>query len=113
LDHGQVYLVTDQLTRFVLVGESAGNCNKAVKTLRLAVFAPSPILHPQSLDYNVRVYTLEDSMAALEVTETELIYFRNVNHSIRFPKQSEHILGDKRIKYNNPSFTTMSQRALY
>ncbi|XP_033609322.1 netrin receptor UNC5B [Cryptotermes secundus] len=66
LDHGQVYLVTDQLTRFVLVGESAGNCNKAVKTLRLAVFAPSPILHPQSLDYNVRVYTLEDNMAALE-----------------------------------------------
>ncbi|KDR22415.1 Netrin receptor UNC5C, partial [Zootermopsis nevadensis] len=66
LDHGQVYLVTDQLTRFVLVGESAGSCNKAVKTLRLAVFAPSPILHPQSLDYNVRVYTLEDNMAALE-----------------------------------------------
>jgi leucine-rich repeat transmembrane protein FLRT len=66
LDHGQVYLVTDHLTRFVLVGESAGSCNKAVKMLRLAVFAPSPILHPQSLDYNVRVYTLEDSMAALE-----------------------------------------------
>lgn len=73
LDHGQVYLVTDQLTRFVLVGESAGNSNKAVKTLRLAVFAPSPILHPQSLDYNVRVYTLEDNMAALEVMETELV----------------------------------------
>jgi leucine-rich repeat transmembrane protein FLRT len=72
LDHGQVYLVTDQLTRFVLVGESAGSCNKAVKILRLAVFAPSPILHPQSLDYNVRVYTLEDNMAALEVTAIEI-----------------------------------------
>ncbi|XP_069705153.1 netrin receptor UNC5C-like isoform X2 [Periplaneta americana] len=66
LDHGQVYLVTDLLTRFVLVGESAGNSTKAVKALRLAVFAPSPILHPQSLDYNVRVYTLEDNMSALE-----------------------------------------------
>jgi hypothetical protein len=54
----------------VLVGESAGSCNKAVKMLRLAVFAPSPILHPQSLDYNVRVYTLEDNMAALEVRGT-------------------------------------------
>jgi len=72
LDHGQVYLVTDHLTRFVLVGESAGTCNKAVKMLRLAVFAPSPILHPQSLDYNVRVYTLEDNMAALEVRGTEI-----------------------------------------
>jgi leucine-rich repeat transmembrane protein FLRT len=71
LDHGQVYLVTDHLTRFALVGESAGSCNKAVKMLRLAVFAPSPILHPQSLDYNVRVYTLEDNMAALEVRGTE------------------------------------------
>ncbi|PSN47953.1 Netrin receptor UNC5C, partial [Blattella germanica] len=58
--------VWQQLTRFVLVGESAGGSNKAVKALRLAVFAPSPILHPQSLDYNVRVYTLEDNMAALE-----------------------------------------------
>ncbi|XP_068082848.1 netrin receptor UNC5C isoform X3 [Anabrus simplex] len=67
LDHGQVFLVSDQLTRYVLVGESAGGgVTKAVKALRLAVFGPSPLLHPQPMDYNIRVYTVEDTMAALE-----------------------------------------------
>nr|CAD7398689.1 unnamed protein product [Timema poppensis] len=66
LDHNQVYLITDQLMRFVIVGESDKNLNKAVKILCLAVFAPAPEFHPQMLDYNVRVYTLEDTVAALE-----------------------------------------------
>ncbi|GLH00563.1 Netrin receptor unc-5 [Gryllus bimaculatus] len=66
LDHSQVFLVSDQLARYVIVGESASATSKAVKALRLAVFGPSPLLHPQPVEYSVRVYTLEDTLAALE-----------------------------------------------
>lgn len=67
LDSGQVYLVTEQLTRFVLVGEPGNSClGRVVKILRLAVFAPPPSLNHQPLDYSVRVYALEDTVATLE-----------------------------------------------
>jgi leucine-rich repeat transmembrane protein FLRT len=71
VDPSQVFLVTDQLTRFVLVGEAANPVlplPRPVKLLRLAVFAPNP-LNSQPLDYSIRVYTLEDTVAALEVTK--------------------------------------------
>uniref|UniRef100_A0A0K8TDJ2 Netrin receptor UNC5 n=1 Tax=Lygus hesperus TaxID=30085 RepID=A0A0K8TDJ2_LYGHE len=69
LDQSQVFLVSDQLTRFVLVGEAANPMlpvARPVKMLRLAVFAPSPSHSSQPLDYSIRVYTLEDTVAALE-----------------------------------------------
>ncbi|KAL1138574.1 hypothetical protein AAG570_008637 [Ranatra chinensis] len=69
LDPSQVFLVSDQLTRFVLVGEAANPVlplPRPVKLLRLAVFAPTPMINTQPLDYSIRVYTLEDTMAALE-----------------------------------------------
>lgn len=65
LDNGQVYLVTDSLMRFCLVGESQPT-GRAVKQLRLAVFGPQL---SQALDYNVRVYTVEDTSAALQVSK--------------------------------------------
>lgn len=68
LDNGQVYLVTDSLMRFCLIGESQPT-GRAVKQLRLAVFGPQV---SQALDYNVRVYTVEDTSSALQgVTELE------------------------------------------
>ncbi len=68
LDSNQVFLVSDHLERFALVGESEGG-KKAVKTLRLAAFAPAvPQLNPNSLtDYVIRVYVMDDTIAALEV----------------------------------------------
>uniref|UniRef100_A0A1B6BY64 Netrin receptor UNC5 n=1 Tax=Clastoptera arizonana TaxID=38151 RepID=A0A1B6BY64_9HEMI len=67
LDANHVYLVTEQLTRFVLVGEASSSLSaRPVKLLRLAVFAPPPSLNLQPIDYSVRVYALEDTAAALE-----------------------------------------------
>lgn len=69
LDERQLFLVTERLGRFVLVGEaSAASVERPFKILRLAVFAPLP-LSPQPLDYGVRVYILEDTQAALEVSD--------------------------------------------
>ncbi|XP_022237682.1 netrin receptor UNC5C-like isoform X2 [Limulus polyphemus] len=62
LDSRQSHLVTDQLVRYVLVGESRPN-SKALKSLTLAAFAPT--LH-SSVDYNVRLYCVENTRAALE-----------------------------------------------
>ncbi|XP_075233698.1 unc-5 [Lycorma delicatula] len=67
LDLNQVFLVSDQLTRFVLVGEPASNSlSRPVKMLRLAVFSPPPSLSPQPPDYSIRVYAVEDTVAAIE-----------------------------------------------
>ena len=71
LDNGQVYLVTDTLMRFCLVGESLPT-GRAVKQLRLAVFGPQV---SQALDYNVRIYTVEDTTAALQVRFDKLFFF--------------------------------------
>ncbi|XP_046664973.1 netrin receptor UNC5C-like isoform X2 [Homalodisca vitripennis] len=66
LDERHLFLMTERLTRFVLVGEASNtSVERPFKILRLAVFAPLP-LSPQPLDYGVRVYILEDTQAALE-----------------------------------------------
>ncbi|XP_076327168.1 netrin receptor UNC5C-like isoform X2 [Tachypleus tridentatus] len=68
LDGQQCHFVTDHLARFVLVGESVTK-QKAVKSLTLAAFAPS--LH-SSVDYNIRLYCVENTCAALQgVVEVE------------------------------------------
>ncbi|XP_063918325.1 netrin receptor UNC5B isoform X3 [Zophobas morio] len=63
LDKEAVYLVTDCLSRFVVVGQSTtGN---ALKRLKLAVFGPK-LCFQSSVDYSVRVYVLEDTDSSLE-----------------------------------------------
>ena len=65
LDADHCHLVTDQLQRYALIGESVAG-GRAVKILRLAAFAPA--ITP-SLDYSIRVYVVEDTADALEVTQ--------------------------------------------
>ena len=68
LDHNEVFLVTESLTRFVLIGEAATPMiSKPVKHLRLAVFAPLPVDSSALVECNVRVYVTEDTKPALEV----------------------------------------------
>lgn len=73
LDANQAFLVCESLARYVLIGEpsSLGGLSllgaAPAKTLRLAVFAPSLGASPPPLDYSVRVYALEDTVASLEV----------------------------------------------
>lgn len=73
VDASQMFLMVEQLTRLVLVGEpsktssSVGTRSGCVKQLRLAIFTPSLSRTPPHADYSVRVYALEDNMAALEV----------------------------------------------
>ena len=55
--------MTDSLARYTLIGEPC-LAGKAMKMLRLAVFAPRV---PSSMDFNVRVYFVEDTPDALEV----------------------------------------------
>ncbi|XP_041362297.1 netrin receptor UNC5C-like isoform X3 [Gigantopelta aegis] len=62
LDADHCHLVTDQLQRYALIGESVGG-GRAVKILRLAAFAPA--ITP-SMDYSIRVYVVEDTADALE-----------------------------------------------
>ena len=58
------HVMTEHLKRFMLIGESSSS-GKAFKILRLAAFAPAL---PPSLDYNLRVYFVEDTSDALEVS---------------------------------------------
>uniref|UniRef100_A0A1B6EE00 Netrin receptor UNC5 n=2 Tax=Clastoptera arizonana TaxID=38151 RepID=A0A1B6EE00_9HEMI len=71
LDAKHAYLVTDQLTRFVMVGEAndKGHISYPIKLLRVAVFAtPLSALS----DFTFRIYVLEDTMDAIEdVTQAE------------------------------------------
>lgn len=63
LDNETAYLITDSLSRFVLVGQSLkGN---VFKRLKLAVFAPK-LCFQSSVDYSVRVYVLEDTESSME-----------------------------------------------
>ncbi|KAJ3633421.1 hypothetical protein MTP99_010372 [Tenebrio molitor] len=63
LDKDAAYLVTDCLSRFVIVGQStSGN---AIKRLKLAAFAPK-LCFQSSVDYSVRVYVLEDTDSSME-----------------------------------------------
>ena len=66
VDLNQSHMMSEYLQRYVLVGEPH-MAGKAIKILRLAAFAPTV---PSGLDYNVRVYFLEDTQDALEVRVT-------------------------------------------
>ena len=60
--HG--HIMTDFLSRFTLIGQpNLGG--KAIKILRLAAFAPDS---PSCNDYNLRVYFIEDTQDALDVS---------------------------------------------
>ncbi|XP_072940958.1 netrin receptor UNC5B-like isoform X2 [Epargyreus clarus] len=61
LDNDKIFLVTDLLSTFVLVGESFNG--KAVKSLQLAVYAPA-LLNEASSEYNIRLYIFEDTPCA-------------------------------------------------
>lgn len=63
LDTDTAYLITDSLSRFVLVGQSLNG--NACKRLKLAVFAPK-LCFQSSVDYSVRVYVLEDTESSME-----------------------------------------------
>ena len=64
VDSNQCHVMTDMLARYMLVGEPTTLSCRAVKILRLAVFAPRV---PLTVDYNIRVYCVEDTQDALEV----------------------------------------------
>ncbi|XP_076269699.1 netrin receptor UNC5C-like isoform X3 [Rhynchophorus ferrugineus] len=63
LDNDSAYLVTECLSRFVLVGRSVNG--NAIKRLKLAVFAPK-LCFQTTVDYCVRVYILEDTDSSME-----------------------------------------------
>lgn len=63
LDNEMAYLVSDSLSRYVIVGQSINGF--AVKRLKLAVFAPK-LCFQSSADYSVRVYVLEDTDSSME-----------------------------------------------
>ena len=65
MDSAECHVMIDQLTRCALIGTPSGASGKAVKILRLATFAPAV---PSSGDYNVRVYFVEDTPDALQVS---------------------------------------------
>ena len=64
LDATHCHIMTEQLQRYTLIGEPALQ-GKAVKILRLAAFAPAL---PPSMDYSIRVYVVEDTPDALQVS---------------------------------------------
>lgn len=63
VDSHHCHLMTEQLGRFAIVGESLPG-QKAVKSIALAAFAPA--FH-SSTDYTIRVYCIEDTKAAIQV----------------------------------------------
>lgn len=63
LDKDSAYLVTDCLSRFVIVGRSVNG--NAVKRLKLAIFAPK-LCFQSTVDYSIRVYVLEDTDSSME-----------------------------------------------
>lgn len=62
-DLTQCHIMTDSFTKYTLIGEPCME-HKAVKILRLAVFAP--VVFSSCTDYNLRVYFVEDTQDALE-----------------------------------------------
>ena len=64
IDATHCHLMTDMLQRYALIEEPVAK-GRAVKILRLAAFAPS---QPPSMDFSIRVYVVEDTPDALEVT---------------------------------------------
>ncbi|XP_045524573.1 netrin receptor UNC5B-like isoform X1 [Pieris brassicae] len=61
LDTDKIFLVTDMLSTFVLVGESFNG--KAVKALQLAVYA-QPSINDSCTEYTIRFYIFEDTPCA-------------------------------------------------
>jgi len=68
VDLSHCHIMTDCLMRYTLIGEP-NMASKAIKILRIAAFAPAI---PSSMDYNLRVYFVEDTMDALEVNSDSL-----------------------------------------
>ena len=64
MDAGECHVMTDSLAAYTLTGEPRTASSRAVKILRLAAFAPQL---PTSVDFNLRVYFVEDTQDALEV----------------------------------------------
>ncbi|CAM1305939.1 UNC5C (predicted) [Pycnogonum litorale] len=62
IDTSHCYLMTDALSRVVLVGSSAPGC-RGTKTMRLLLFAP--MLHT-SEDYYIRIYCVQDTSEAIQ-----------------------------------------------
>lgn len=67
-----MFLVTEQMMRFVLVGEPASNNNNnntpVVKMIRVAVFASTLVGDPK-----ITVYALDDTVDPLQVSTTLFI----------------------------------------
>ncbi|NXP74128.1 UNC5B protein, partial [Ramphastos sulfuratus] len=63
LEAKSCHILLDQLGTYVFVGESYSR--SAIKRLQLAIFAPTICT---SLEYNLKVYCLEDTPDALKVT---------------------------------------------
>lgn len=70
VDLSQCHVMTDRLMRYALIGEP-NMAGKAIKILRIAAFGPAVV---SAVDYNLRVYFVEDTMDALEVGR----YFANL-----------------------------------
>ena len=66
LDPNQCHVMTEFLNRYTLIGESVPG-GRALKIYRLAAFAP---VMPPSIDYSIRVYVVEDTIDALDVSRT-------------------------------------------
>ena len=65
MDLNHCHIMADLgLRRYTVIGEPS-MAGKAVKILRLAAFAPAVA---SSIDYNLRVYFVEDTADALEVS---------------------------------------------
>ncbi|XP_013412210.1 netrin receptor UNC5C-like isoform X2 [Lingula anatina] len=62
VDTNCCHMMTDQLCRYALIGESMQG-TAAMKRLRLAAFAPAVA---SSIDYSIRVYVVEDTQDAVE-----------------------------------------------
>ena len=69
MDASECHVMTDNLARYTLTGEPRTPTSRAVKILRLAAFAPHV---PTSVDFNLRVYFVEDTQDALEVRVSSL-----------------------------------------
>ncbi|XP_067391452.1 netrin receptor UNC5A isoform X2 [Emydura macquarii macquarii] len=91
LEAQAVYVFTEQLGRFALVGESLSMA--AAKRLKLLLFAPASC---SSLEYSIRVYCLRDTPDALkEVMQQEkqlggqligaprVLHFKDTYHNLR------------------------------